>query len=150
MSRVAIVIIATGLLVSACGVSSQQQESAYATALERGRAQGETCLSRYSEAPAEAVERARCINAAEEPVIAMSTVPDLMRLRASRRLELAEMRAAGRMSVAEADAHMAELNTYIATEAQRRERGGKAAPATAQQQQRPAGPATSTLITSTR
>src|SRR5262245_6862244 len=117
--RVLVPLILAGAL-SACGmVAERQRQAEYEAALQRYQTANDAC-AKFSEAREHAIARARCFNDADLAFMPFDQTPDLRHLLIARRTEIAERRAAGKITFAQAQVEMSELATSLTAEHQRR------------------------------
>lgn len=121
-----ILVIAIGL--AGCGIAQQREQeaalqarrAAVAAAGQQHEAARETCLKTFSEKNSDAVARAKCFNTADEILKPFNRYPDLLNLRIAKRNELAERQAAGKITRAQLVLEGSQLDSQLASEAQRR------------------------------
>jgi hypothetical protein len=107
--------------VAGCGLAQQRQLQERQLAVQQNAKEiVEGCRARFSESAKDAIERAKCFNQADELLASVVPFPDLIHLRIAKRSELAEKQAAGKVSRSQAVLELAELQTNLVTEEQRR------------------------------
>lgn len=108
--------------VGACGLAARQErDQQLAIAVEQQRISVEACGKKFSESNKDAVAIARCKDDADKAYMPFARNPDLISLRMAKRMELAERQAAGKITRAQALLEMAETQTSLMTEEQRRD-----------------------------
>jgi hypothetical protein len=114
-----VMVLSTTL--AGCGlIARQEQQERLAAATQQLKEASEACTARFSEEPKDAIARAKCYNAADQAFMPFSSAPDLLNLRIAKRSEIAERIAAGKISRAQGVLELAELNSNLTSEDQRR------------------------------
>jgi hypothetical protein len=105
----------TATLAAAAQQAAQQEETDYAA-----------CKKNFSESNKDAVARAKCFNEADSKFARSSRYPDLINLIIAKRTELAERRAAGKITYAQAQLELSQQVSQVISEGQRRDAANNA------------------------
>lgn len=120
MFRVPLILL-LAIVLSSCGLAARrEQQERLAAAMAEHKASSDACVARFSESNADALARAKCLNDSDAAYKITTRFPDLIDLRMAKRMELAERQSAGKITRAQAMLEMAELQSSLTTEEQRR------------------------------
>jgi hypothetical protein len=125
-----ILLIAFGL--AGC-VTAQQEQQAAAQARQAAidasnqqyAADVALCKTLFSESDKDAVARAKCLADADQKSLPFRRYPDLVSLQTAKRTELAERRAAGKITFAQATLEMSQLQAQVMSEEHRRDNSNR-------------------------
>jgi hypothetical protein len=107
--------------LAGCGLIAQrEQQERIAAVQEQAKQMVEGCKARFSEDAKDAIARAKCFNEADALLKTVFRDTDLMDLRIAKRTELAEQQSRGKITRAQAMLELAELQSRLVTESQRR------------------------------
>jgi len=117
-----VLLIAIPFILGACGILSEPEEKETRAALEsRSLVALQECHAKYaSGAPAVAVARAQCNNAATNITRPSFSFPDLLDVYLANRLAIAERYQKGQLTLAKANEELAERRSQLIAEEQRR------------------------------
>lgn len=120
----AVFSVLAALLLTACSTTQEEApasaEVSAAEVVEKGRLAVAGCRAGFSELPKDAVNRASCFNEADTIFTQIARFPDLVEKRITKRTELAQAMASGKITRSRAIGEFAELNRQLVAEEFRR------------------------------
>lgn len=128
LAQKAAIVAASALFLTGCGLARQQEAAdRRAAANASAGAAIERCNQQFRKGTqTTAMARARCLNAAAEPIIDFYPNPELSRLFFASRLAIAERYQAGHLTEAQAEEETARRFAEMTEQANRRSLAGRA------------------------